>query len=57
MMLGHHLPRHTGVSPRAFCLRGLSDVFSLGLNDLAKQLRRDGVNAFAISGAAWLLNR
>lgn len=37
----------------AFCIRGLWDVFSLGLNDLARQLRQEGVNAFAISGPAW----
>ncbi len=45
-------PSHSG-DGYAFCIRGLFDVFSLGLNDLAKQLRQEGINAFAISGPAW----
>jgi pimeloyl-ACP methyl ester carboxylesterase len=38
---------------QVFCLRGLFDVFSLGLDDLAERLRREGVNATAVSGPSW----
>lgn len=36
-----------------YCLRGLMDVFSLGLNDLAADLRAAGVDAHALSGPQW----
>jgi hypothetical protein len=36
-----------------FCLRGLLDVFSLGLNDLAERLRREGIDAMPLSGPRW----
>jgi pimeloyl-ACP methyl ester carboxylesterase len=39
---------------RVYCLRGLMDVFSLGLNDLAEKLRAEGIDARAMSGPAWL---
>jgi pimeloyl-ACP methyl ester carboxylesterase len=35
------------------CLRGLLDVFSLGLNDLAERLRHDGIEAITVSGPSW----
>ena len=38
---------------QAFCLRGLLDVFSLGLNDLSRRLRGEGLEARAVSGPAW----
>jgi pimeloyl-ACP methyl ester carboxylesterase len=37
---------------RVYCLRGLMDVFSLGLNGLAEKLRAEGVDARAMSGSA-----
>jgi hypothetical protein len=38
---------------QAYLLRGLWDLFSLGLNDLAAQLRERGVDAVAVSGPTW----
>ncbi len=38
---------------RAFCLRGLLDVFSLGLNDLSERLRGEGISAITVSGPSW----
>lgn len=38
---------------RVFCMRGLLDVFSLGLNDLAERLRSEGVAAIPVSGPSW----
>ena len=50
-------PRIDGASQtrvgQVFCLRGLLDVFSLGLNDLADRLRREGIDATAVSGPSW----
>lgn len=50
-------PRSAGIQmPRAgqvYCIRGLMDVFSLGMNTLADELREQGVDAYAISGPAW----
>jgi len=37
----------------AFCLRGLLDVFSLGLNELAERLRQEGFDANSMSGGSW----
>jgi len=36
-----------------YCLRGLLDVFSLGLNNLASRLRNNGIAASAVSGPSW----
>lgn len=51
-------PRIDGASQtrvgQVYCLRGLFDVFSLGLNDLAERLRREGIDATAVSGPFWL---
>lgn len=51
-------PRIDGASRtrvgHVFCLRGLLDVFSLGLNDLAERLRQEGIDATAVSGPSWL---
>ena len=38
---------------RVFCLRGLLDVFSLGLNDLSERLCGEGIEARALSGPSW----
>ncbi len=38
---------------RVFCLRGLWDLFSWGLTDLAGELQQDGVDATAMSGPNW----
>jgi len=38
---------------QVFCLRGLLDVFSVGLDDLAERLRREGIDATAMSGPSW----
>lgn len=38
---------------QAFCLRGLLDVFSLGLNDLSERLRSEGIVARTVSGPSW----
>ena len=38
---------------QVFCLRGLLDVFSLGLNGLAERLRSKGIEATAVSGPSW----
>ena len=50
-------PRIDGASQtrvgQAFCMRGLLDVFSLGLNDLAERLRSEGINATTVSGPSW----
>ncbi|MCO6435802.1 MAG: hypothetical protein J5J06_01795 [Phycisphaerae bacterium] len=51
---GPHMP--SGNAPRigrVYCLRGLMDVFSLGLNDLARELRKEGVRAADMSGSRW----
>ena len=34
-------------------MRGFLDVFSLGMNSLAEELRKEGVDARAMSGPAW----
>ena len=39
--------------PRVFLLRGLWDVFSLGLDDLAHELNAQGLPATSISGPDW----
>jgi len=50
-------PRIDGVSRtrigHVFCLRGLADVFSIGLNDLAERLRHEGIDATAASSPSW----
>ncbi len=38
---------------RVYCVRGFLDVFSLGMNRLAEELRKEGVDARAMSGPAW----
>jgi pimeloyl-ACP methyl ester carboxylesterase len=38
---------------QAYCLRGLADVYSLGLNHLTDRLRIEGVNAEALSHRDW----
>jgi pimeloyl-ACP methyl ester carboxylesterase len=38
---------------QTFCLRGLLDVFSLGLNDLSERLRSEGIEAITVSGPSW----
>lgn len=35
------------------CLRGLGDVFSLGMNEMAHRLRLDGIPAVATNGCHW----
>ena len=39
--------------PRVFLLRGLFDVFSLGLDDLAAEMRAVGIDATSLSGPTW----
>src|SRR5262249_9492760 len=41
------------VSGRVYLLRGLMDVYSLGLNSLADELNEVGVNAVPTSGPLW----
>ncbi len=48
--IGSATESHIG---RVFCMRGLLDVFSLGLNDLAERLRSEGVAAISVSGPSW----
>jgi pimeloyl-ACP methyl ester carboxylesterase len=43
----------TDTPGRVLCLRGLADVFSLGMNELARRLREDGIQAVAASGSRW----
>ncbi len=38
---------------QAFCLRGILDVVSLGLNDLSERLRSEGIEAITVSGPSW----
>lgn len=38
---------------QVFLVRGLFDVFSTGMNDLADELREEGVDAHTISGPQW----
>ena len=40
-------------SVQAYCLRGLGDVYSLGLNHLTDRLRIEGVNAEVLSHRDW----
>lgn len=40
-------------SARVYCLRGLWDVFSWGLTDLAGELQQQGIDAVAMNGAEW----
>jgi len=47
---------HRPAGPRTgevLCLRGLLDVFSLGLNDLAERLRQEGFDARSANGGSW----
>jgi pimeloyl-ACP methyl ester carboxylesterase len=37
----------------AFLVRGLMEIFSLGLNDVKSDLRAEGVNAHTVSGMQW----
>ena len=37
----------------AFLVRGLMEIFSLGLNDVKTELRAEGVNAHTVSGMQW----
>lgn len=51
---GPRLP--AGPAPRVgqvYCLRGLIDVFSLGLNDLNARLQAEGVRSTVMSGSRW----
>ena len=47
--------RHVGLhrTVEVYCLRGLLDVFSLGLNDLSERLRSEGIYAITVSGPLW----
>lgn len=38
---------------RVYCLRGLWDLFSWGLTDLAGELQQQGIDAVAMSGTDW----
>lgn len=40
-------------APRVFLLRGLWDVFSLGLDDLSNLLRAEGIETEILSGPKW----
>lgn len=42
-----------GCGARIFLVRGLWDVFSLGLNDLEAKFRGEGFQADALSGGSW----
>ena len=46
-------PTQTTRQGRVFLFRGLLDVFSLGMNTMAEDLRKRGVDAQAMSGPGW----
>lgn len=46
-------PVQVSCAARVYLLRGLADVFSLGLDELAEKLRAIGVDARSISGPSW----
>jgi len=48
-------PQPSDVDPgtQVYCLRGLWDVFSTGLDELARKIRAEGIPAVSLSGTAW----
>lgn len=46
-------PSDVDPSTQVYCLRGLWDVFSTGLDDLARKIRAEGIPAVSLSGTDW----